>query len=215
MKQTKSIGKKYGRLTVLGVVGKNKHKKLIVQCVCSCGNTIKTILEYIQQGDTKSCGCLKTAGFQKMITKHRFSKTRFYGIYNAVRQRTNNPKTIGWKHYGGRGIKCLWNSFPEFHKDMYKNYRRHVRLYGEKQTTIDRINPDGNYCKQNCRWATRKEQGNHRRNTRFITVGKSTKTIQKWSTRMGIKASLISIRIDKLYWPPEEAVGIKRRNHNF
>lgn len=160
MKQTKCIGKIYGRLKIIKVTGRNKHKKLIVSCFCSCGNKIRTVLEYIQQGDCKSCGCFRKE--RPNSFRHGFRRTRFYSIYYAMQQRTNNPKTINYHHYGGRGIKLLWKNFKEFHGDMYQSYMKHFAVHG-KDTSIDRINNNGDYCKRNCRWATQKEQCNNQR----------------------------------------------------
>ena len=93
-----------------------------------------------------------------MQKKHGMWNTRIYRIFKHMTQRCNNPKDKDYPHYGARGIKCLWKDFNEFKNDMYESYLDHVAEYGEKDTTIDRINFDGNYCKENCRWATVSEQ---------------------------------------------------------
>lgn len=80
-----------------------------------------------------------------------------------MKKRCYNQNEHSYKDYGGRGIRVLWSSFPDFYTDMGKPYEEHVALYGEKDTSIDRINNDGNYCKANCRWATKKEQANNKR----------------------------------------------------
>lgn len=93
-------------------------------------------------------------------------KNKDFGLYKKYRnmfQRCNNKNSCQFKYYGGRNIKLLWDNYNDFKKDMYKSYIYHLKKYGSKQTTIDRINVNDNYCKKNCRWATLKEQANNKR----------------------------------------------------
>lgn len=93
------------------------------------------------------------------------SHTRFYNIWNGMRQRCFNPKRERYSMYGGRGIIVCneWLDIITFKKDMYDSYVSHCKEFGEKQTSIDRIDNDGDYCKENCKWATHKEQGSNTR----------------------------------------------------
>lgn len=165
------IGSTYGRLRVLGKESPSKGYTM-VKCLCSCGNTIVSRLSHIKTGNTKSCGCLRKE--QPNGATHRFSYTRFYKILTAMKQRCYNEKTSKYQSYGGRGIKICdrWlESFTNFKEDMYESYLEHCEKYGIKNTTIDRIDVNGNYELNNCRWATYLEQMN---NTSTLKLFKAT-----------------------------------------
>lgn len=112
---------------------------------------------------TNRCWCRKCSHH-----KHWLAYSRFYQIWKDLTQRVNNKKTPSYSIYGGRWIKCLWNNFEEFKNDMYESYENHVKEFWEKETTIDRIDVNGNYCKDNCRRATNLEQANNTRKTTWI-----------------------------------------------
>jgi hypothetical protein len=136
---------------------------------------------------------------------HGGTGTRLYEIWCCMKKRCYNPKDKRFKNYGGRGITVC---------DEWKNDYLTFKLWAtsngyQDDLTIDRISVDGNYCPENCRWATAKEQMRNTTRNHFVTAFGETKTIAEWSENTGIHPDVIKDRLNKLHWTPEEAVSIK------
>lgn len=130
------------------------------------------------------------------FTKGR-QRPRFYRIWEAVRRRCTNPNQDNYKYYGGRGIKVEWNSFLEFRDDMYQEYLEHVEKFGEKNTSIDRIDINENYCKENCRWATLKDQTRNTKRNRFIEFRNESRCVSEWAEIFGLQSDTVLYRLNK------------------
>lgn len=150
---------------------------------------------------------------------HGKSQTRLYRIYHLMKSRCNNPKDTSYAKYGARGITCNWDSFEDFARDMEQEYSLHVAQHGEQNTTIDRVDPDKDYNRENCRWATYKVQNNHKRlhkDAFWVKIGETTKILADWVKGTGLDYGTVYGRIVRLGWEPERAlktpVGNNGRN---
>lgn len=199
------IGKKFGKLVVLSYVGVNQNKKRTWLCECECGNTKVVRGNDLQTGNTQSCGCIHSNQVAERMRKTRIykerniTKTRFYSIWHGMIRRCHNPNYREFKYYGGRGIKVCdkWRKFKNFYDDMLGTYNDTL--------TIERLDVNGDYCKENCVWATCEEQANNRRGNVFITVDGVTDTVSRTCKRYNVNYPTISARI-RNGWEPEKAI---------
>ena len=203
---------KFNRLTILKEIkpkiylyGKRIVEKRYFNCLCSCGKKTNTSLEQMKSNKTKSCGCWSRDNARLRHLTHGLSSTKFYDVFTKIKSRCVNKNNNDYYLYGGRGIKCLWKNFEEFKKDMYKQYLIHKSKNHGTNTRIDRINNNGNYEKENCKWSTHKEQARNRRGNHLITFKKETKTLTEWSEELKINRWAITNRILIYGWSIKKA----------
>ena len=155
------IGDTFNRLTVTQNLPKGKHGQRRVMVRCSCGK-VKPVNEgALSSGATQSCGCLATEKRQKRMTTHGATKTSEYRVWADMKNRCYNPNLANYNNYGGRGISVCeeWrDSFDSFMSDMGP---RPSALH-----TLDRIDNDDNYTRENCRWADKITQSRNQRQDR-------------------------------------------------
>lgn len=188
-------GQKFGKLTVIDFA-EIKNNYAYWNCVCDCGNKKIARGANLISGQTKSCGCLNSTNH----TKHREGKSRLYVIWAGMKQRCSNPRRRDYKNYGGRGISVCqeWQDYLVFRAwALSSGYSDGL--------SIDRIDEDGNYCPNNCRWVNETVQRNNRTDSNKLTVNGDTKTATEWSAISGVSADRIRKR-KRLGWSDEDAV---------
>jgi len=171
-------GKRINFLTVLGPL-KNNGKRIMWSCKCDCGVIIEVAGGHLcsKGRTTRSCrDCL-----YKRLTKHGKANSQSNKAWQDMKARCNRPTSTGYKNYGGRGIiYCVeWELFENFYTDMGDP--------PSKLHSLDRIDVNGNYCKENCRWATMKEQSRNKRSNRVIEINGVKKCLSEWCEIYKIK----------------------------
>lgn len=206
-------GKKFGNLYVLERLkdyrGESGYKSSVYKCLCDCGNFINVRGSNLTSGHTTSCGCnssRKRIGEKNF--KHGLSDSKLHVVWQCMKSRCYYENSDNFEFYGGRGITICdeWlgeKGFENFAKWAYSNGYDEEAKRGE--CTIDRINPDGDYCPSNCRWITSIEQANNRRSNINIEYKGRIQTLMQWCREYNSNYNRTRERLKK-GWDFEEAL---------
>lgn len=181
-------GMKFNRLTAVSYVGQGSSgAKWLFKC--DCGKEIITSSYPVRKGKTKSCGCWNEENKHNRYRVHGLTGTKIQSAWSHMKQRCFNPNCKEYEHYGGRGITVCdeWkNSVAEFAKWAYENGY-------ENNLTLDRIDNNGNYEPNNCRWVSMEVQENNKRNNRYYDIDSGSYTLSQI-------AKMYSVSRDSLYY---------------
>ena len=222
-------GRRFGKLVVLerseDHIRPNGRIEVRWKCVCDCGKETFSDSWSLTHGEKTSCGCSRhellsasmkrtherhpeiAKNFKKMVTTHGESKTRLYKIWCGIKSRCNDPGCAGYKNYGGRGIKIC----SAWEKDFLA-FKEWALSHGYDESaprgkcTIDRIDVNGEYSPENCRWVSQREQAQNKRTNHYITHNGETHSITEWGKILGINPNTIFSRAGWLGWPEEQAL---------
>lgn len=191
-------GMRFGRLVALYPVAGSRQSPRRWVCQCDCGNTSTVITRALGNGNTTSCGCYIREIVGKANITHGKSATPTYNVWSSMLQRCENLNSDKYRHYGGRGIVVCerWHDFTNFYEDM-----------GEKpyRCSLDRIDNDGPYSPENCRWATRTVQNKNRRSNVVVEYQGETLCLKDWASRLDMDYETLRQRIQRYGWSVEKA----------
>lgn len=189
-------GQVFGRLTVRSEAGRTAHQKRLWLCQCECGGTNTVSTGSLRSQKIISCGCAMVDA----ITKHGMHKSSEYTIWGQMKDRCYRAGTSKYGRYGGRGIRVCdaWReSFAAFYRDMGPR--------PSKDYTLDRIDNDGDYGPDNCRWTTADVQYRNRRQTKWIEFNDERLCQKDWCRRYDLDEATFTARL-KRGWSLDRAL---------
>lgn len=201
-------GKRFGKWTVIG----ETEGLSTWYCECECGTRRHVPRYTLLSGASKSCGCSRYTGSNSIgerTRKHGDFGTRLYGIWAAMKRRCYNPNVKFYHDYGGRGITVCdeWLDYIPFKEWALANGY-------EEGLTIDRIDVNGNYCPENCRWVTQREQCNNTRKTRIVEYNGKKYTMREIADITGLKIRTIQGRYER-GWTPEQIFSNELKKNQY
>lgn len=200
---------RFGRLVVIERAPNNAEAQARWKCKCDCGNEVIVSSGHLRSGHSKSCGCLARERSSKYHLTHGMKGTRIFSVYNGMKGRCYNPNDRKYPRYGGRGISMCeeWRNNPSSFFDwaFSNGYRDGL--------SIDRIDNNGNYSPENCRWADDITQANNKSTNHIYEHNGEKKTIAEWSRELGLSYSATNYRIKRGSF--DELFGNMDANHHF
>lgn len=197
-------GQKFGMLTVISFA-EIRRGKAFWNCKCKCGNTSIVAGDKLRSGRTKSCGCLQTKHRKEGIHKtHGMTNTKIYTIWSNMRSRCMYKGNSMYRNYGGRGITVCdeWLQF--------ENFQLWAITSGYSEgLSLERIDVNGNYEPDNCKWIPLCEQSLNQRRSHMVEAFGKTQTIREWADVTGISYDTIERRLNAYGWDAEKAVSVK------
>lgn len=211
-------GQRYGRLTVVEYVD-TVNRRARWRCRCDCGNEVVKYGNHLRMGHTRSCGCLADE-YRKdhpeairlarvANTTHGGTHDRLFKIWTSMRNRCSNPRNPAYKWYGAKGVQVCeeWSDYETFKAWAYANgYDDTAKIH---VCSIDRIDVNGNYSPDNCRWTDIKTQAENKTSVTVYTYGGDSGTLGYFAKKYGFDPSTLRWRVVKLKWPIEKALTME------
>lgn len=188
---------RFGRLVVIKRNGSNKKRDALWECRCDCGSVKNVVGTHLTRGLTRSCGCYMRECASRNMFKHGHSSERLYQVWHAMMARCYRPNRKEYSNYGGRGISVCdeWHEYEEF--KLWADSSGYDKDSIGRSCTLDRIDVNGNYEPNNCRWVSLKEQHCNRRDSINITICGETANLKEFSRMYGVCYTTIRNRYHK------------------
>ena len=207
------LGQRFGNLEVIEYLGLTDANQAYWKCKCDCGNEINLITTVLTAGGRISCGCVGRELQKKAVTKHGLCYTNIYNIYQTIRKRCCDPANAQYEKYGGRGIRIcaqwLDDDSSEEKSGFLNFYNWAIENGYTEDLMLDRIDPDRDFCPENCRWVSRKQRWNNNKNNHYITLNLGFKyykySVREWSRISGIPDGSIYSRL-RFGWSDFDAI---------
>ena len=199
-------GDKFGKWTIIEEIAPkiiSRKPRRMFRCQCECGNIGEVQLACLRNGHSTSCECEQKRRAAETQTKHGLTdKHPLYLTWKNMKKRCNYPNASEYKNYGGRGI-CVCEEWSDSFQSFYDWA---INNGWSRELTIDRIDTDGNYCPENCRWANVETQMNNTTKNHYIEYNGNTYTLSTLSKHLNIPYNIVRYRLSRCKWAVEQLI---------